>query len=232
MVLVPIRDESGALVGWYGANTDIDELKQAQMKLRQDEKDSRELRFWVSSVKMRGLSAGGGESAMSDCCEPGVPVPRHAVCPITGTSGDRVPLQTVKALLRDSSLQRLGLAAYYFCPEPTCAVVYFAEQGELYSKDDVRTTVWQKEPVANRLLCYCFGEDEQAIASEIKATRTSLALDRVCRTPSIGRVCMRHSEPAHIGSLRTRLGDSSNCRRQHTKRVTGGSYTFDRSTMT
>ena len=36
--MVPIRDESGALLGWYGANTDIDDLKQAQMKLRQDEK--------------------------------------------------------------------------------------------------------------------------------------------------------------------------------------------------
>ena len=34
--MVPIRDESDALLGWYGANTDIDDLKQAQMKLRQD----------------------------------------------------------------------------------------------------------------------------------------------------------------------------------------------------
>ena len=31
--MVLIRDESGALLGWYGANTDIDDLKQAQMKL-------------------------------------------------------------------------------------------------------------------------------------------------------------------------------------------------------
>ena len=31
--IVPIRDDSGALSGWYGANTDIDDLKQAQMKL-------------------------------------------------------------------------------------------------------------------------------------------------------------------------------------------------------
>src|SRR6185503_11140309 len=39
--MVPIRDESGALLGWYGANTDIDDLKHAQMKLRQDERELR-----------------------------------------------------------------------------------------------------------------------------------------------------------------------------------------------
>jgi len=41
--MVPIRAESGALSGWYGANTDIDDLKQAQMKLRQDEKELRQM---------------------------------------------------------------------------------------------------------------------------------------------------------------------------------------------
>ena len=29
--------------GWYGTNTDIDDLKQAQMKLRQDEKGLRQM---------------------------------------------------------------------------------------------------------------------------------------------------------------------------------------------
>ena len=41
--MVPIRDESGALLGWYGTNTDIDDLKQARMKLRQDEKELRQM---------------------------------------------------------------------------------------------------------------------------------------------------------------------------------------------
>ena len=41
--MVPIRDEFGALLGWYGTNTDIDDLKQAQMKLRQDEKELRQM---------------------------------------------------------------------------------------------------------------------------------------------------------------------------------------------
>lgn len=113
---------------------------------------------------------------MSDCCEASVRAPRLSPCPITGTSGIRVRLQTVKAILKESSLRRLRPATYYFCPEPACDGVYFSQQGELYSKYDVRTTVWQKEPVGRRVLCYCFGENELTIASEIEATGTSLAL--------------------------------------------------------
>lgn len=76
---------------------------------------------------------------------------------------------------------------YYFCPEPACTVVYFSEQGDCYSKDDLRTTVWQKEPAGSRLLCYCFGENEQTIAAEIAATGTSNAMDRVKEHVRSGR---------------------------------------------
>ena len=118
-------------------------------------------------------------SVGSDCCEPTSRAPGQAACPVTGTTGTRVRLQTVKAILSESSLGRLIPRTYYFCPEPACTVVYFSEQGECYSKDDLRTTVWQKEPAGNRLLCYCFGENEQTIAAEIAATGTSNAMDRV-----------------------------------------------------
>ena len=39
----PLRDESGNIVNWYGTDTDIDDLKQAQIKLRQDEEELRRI---------------------------------------------------------------------------------------------------------------------------------------------------------------------------------------------
>jgi hypothetical protein len=126
-------------------------------------------------------------SVASDCCETSDQEPRQAACPVTGTTGTRVRLQTVKAILKDASLRRLVPTTYYFCPEPACAIVYFSKHGECYSKDDVRTTVWQKEPAGSRLLCYCFGESEQTIATEIAATGTSNALDRVKEHVRSGR---------------------------------------------
>jgi PAS domain S-box-containing protein len=39
----PLHDESGSIVNWYGTDTDIDDLKRAEAKLRQDEGELRQL---------------------------------------------------------------------------------------------------------------------------------------------------------------------------------------------
>jgi formate hydrogenlyase transcriptional activator len=40
---VPLRDESGQIGTWYGTAADIDDLKQAQVRLRQDEEELRQI---------------------------------------------------------------------------------------------------------------------------------------------------------------------------------------------
>ncbi len=40
---VPLRDEQGKVIRWYGTNTDIEKLKQAQSKLHQDELELRQI---------------------------------------------------------------------------------------------------------------------------------------------------------------------------------------------
>ena len=133
-------------------------------------------------------------SIESDCCETSDRVPRQAACPVTGTTGPQVPLQTVKAILTAESLRRLVPTTYYFCPEPACAVVYFSQQGERYSKGDLAPPVWQKEPAGSRLLCYCFGESEETIAAEIAATGKIERLGPCQRTRPLRQVRVRHSE--------------------------------------
>src|SRR5882724_2450614 len=39
----PLQDESGEIVRWYGTNTDIEELKQTEAKLREDERELRRI---------------------------------------------------------------------------------------------------------------------------------------------------------------------------------------------
>ena len=39
----PLRDEAGNIVNWYGTDTDIDDLKRAEAKLRQDEEELRRM---------------------------------------------------------------------------------------------------------------------------------------------------------------------------------------------
>ena len=46
----PLRDEEGNVVRWYGTNTDIEDLKRAEAKLRQDEQELRGIVDAISQV--------------------------------------------------------------------------------------------------------------------------------------------------------------------------------------
>lgn len=117
---------------------------------------------------------------MADCCCAGPDEFEQSVaCRVCGTAGQAVEPLTVKALLSDAALARYEHAAYRFCPDAACAVVYFAETGTTFTTDDVRERVWQKEAPGDRTLCYCFGENEADISREIERTGRSEAVQRV-----------------------------------------------------
>lgn len=119
---------------------------------------------------------------MANCCCPGAAdtTDRRLLCPVSGTKGIPVSLETVKALLTARALSRVVVSvAHRFCPEPSCDVVYFDEQGTGFGRCDVRVAVWQKETAGERVICYCFDENEAAIRHEIGAVGHSGAVDRV-----------------------------------------------------
>ena len=89
---------------------------------------------------------------MSSCC--GSPDPVLAAvaarCPQSGTKGRAVDLLTVKALLCESALMAIRDGLYRFCAAPTCAVVYFDDEGHVFNTTDLRVPVWQKQPAGAR----------------------------------------------------------------------------------
>ena len=80
-------------------------------------------------------------------------------CPRSGTDGSAVTLETVKALLTERALRRISGAAYRFCGDADCDVVYY-DGGAAFTIEDIRVPVWQKQPFGARMVCYCFGENE------------------------------------------------------------------------
>lgn len=117
---------------------------------------------------------------MADCCCAGPDQSEPSVgCRACGAPGKPVESLTVKALLTDAALARYEHAAYRFCPDAACAVVYFAETGATFATGDVRDRVWQKEPPGARTLCYCFGENEADITRELEQTGQSASVQRV-----------------------------------------------------
>src|SRR5881628_1995880 len=125
----------------------------------------------------------------ADCCCAGRRPGSEAAsfCPESGTRGAAVELQTVKALLTETALRRVGLFPYRFCADASCDVVYFDLDGACYRKGDIRVRVWQKEPFGTRTVCYCFGESETSMRAEIAATGHSDAVERVRAHIAAGR---------------------------------------------
>lgn len=135
---------------------------------------------------------------MSSCCKRSEPEPPGdvvAACPASGGSGVRVELQTIKALLTTSALRRLEPAGHRFCPEASCDVVYFDEHGRTFSTADLRVDVWQKQREGQRVLCYCFGENESDIGTEIATTGRSGAAERVRAHIRAGRCACEIRNP-------------------------------------
>lgn len=119
-------------------------------------------------------------SEMGECCCPGpVDTASAFACSVCRTKGSSVDELTVKALLSESALQRFEPGAYRFCPDAGCKNVYFDVAGQAFTTGDLRVPVWQKEPVGNRTICYCFGENETDIRTEVEQTGTSKAVERV-----------------------------------------------------
>ena len=105
--------------------------------------------------------------------------PGARACAACGEHGAAVQLQTVKALLTELALRRVQLTHYRFCGDPACEVVYFGDAGDHFDTSDLRVPVWQKEREGGRLLCYCFGETESVIRSELVEHGRAAVVDRI-----------------------------------------------------
>jgi hypothetical protein len=120
---------------------------------------------------------------------------------VSRTKGKPVDLLTVKALLTEPALRRLNNVAHRFCPDPSCAVVYFDAGGATYAKDDLRVSIWQKEPFGDRTVCYCFGVSEESIRAEIQTTGRSESTERVRAHIAAGRCACEVRNPRGVCCL-------------------------------
>ena len=99
-------------------------------------------------------------------------------CPVGGNVGKRVLSLTVKNLVRNDSDDVEG-SDWFFCNQPDCDVVYFANDGRTISKDALKVRVGVKEKNPPRLVCYCFGHTVESIREEIERTGKSTVMASV-----------------------------------------------------
>jgi hypothetical protein len=118
---------------------------------------------------------------MGNCCTSpeGLVAATQNACFQCASKGAPVGLLTAKSLLTEMALARLTPAQLYFCLDPSCSVVYFTVDGQVYTTNDIRVAVWQKEPAGCRRICYCFDENEESMMRELVERGRCAAVQRV-----------------------------------------------------
>ena len=98
---------------------------------------------------------------MSDCSASGCQMqtrPIQRACPVNGKKGVAVPKKTILYHLAETWERELNAQNYYFCADPNCAVVYFAEDDTVITNSELRTQLGIKASSPDdALICFCFG---------------------------------------------------------------------------
>lgn len=149
----------------------------------------------------RASGASGGTSEA--CCDlTSVQPPTPLSCPACGQQGLPVGTVTLRALLHPSKFEAVQSPNYRFCASPTCAVVYYAEDGQpSFTTIDLRVPVGLKQREAPHPICYCFGHSLESLAEAWRTEGQIAAVDEVraavkagtCRcdrTHPSGRCCL------------------------------------------
>lgn len=154
---------------------------------------------------------------MSGCCKvPSDPADLR-ICPRCGTKGRVLRPETPLALLEEEARGRLGPGPHFYCPSPTCEVVYFCRPGQpVIVKGDLRVRVGQKETDPPVTVCYCFGYTLQSIEDEVQATGRTTVIERIkaevkagtcrCEVKNPQGSCCLGNVTRAVSDVRRRLG--------------------------
>lgn len=137
---------------------------------------------------------------MADCCSPSdgkTSPPARRRCPANGREYAEVPARTVAHHVRQAWRRDDRGRRYFFCDDPACEVVYFADDDSVILQSQLRTAVGAKQTAADALVCYCFGITRADALNDPGARDFVLAQTKLgrcacdTRNPS-GRCCLKN----------------------------------------
>lgn len=153
------------------------------------------------------------EAPMSGCCEEPA-APAELQCPVSGTRGRPVGLTTLDSLLAERAREKVDPeACYFFCPETSCAAVYYSADGDrTFTEADLTVPVWQKAPAnPNVPVCYCFQYTPDMIARELAETGRSTTVADISAKMRAGLCDCERNNPQGgccLGNVNTAVGEA------------------------
>ena len=133
----------------------------------------------------------------------------RVLCPEAKAPGKRVKGVTVERMVLPDLREEVEKQEWYFCEEPDCEVVYFAEDGTAFYRSDV--TVGVKEDDPPHTVCYCFAHSVESIADEVERTGQSTVVESVTAKVKAGECSCEGLNPKGaccLGDLRAAVKDA------------------------
>lgn len=122
-------------------------------------------------------------------------------CLDCGAEGRPVERQTILHHVKHEHLARVNGDAYRFCPDSSCAVVYFGESGTRFTVQDLRELVSAKTTGDARPICYCFGFTEGDAREDIARNGTTTIPKQISRLIKAGMCACEVRNPAGVCCL-------------------------------
>lgn len=122
----------------------------------------------------------------------------NPICKECGNKGIPVDEITLKSLVKEPALEAIGNPdGSYFCETPTCEVVYFKNERQIYlHKDDVKVRVGIKETENPIPVCYCFGWTQERIFEQIRQSGHSTAVREIGAKVKAGECACDKKNPS------------------------------------
>ncbi len=111
----------------------------------------------------------------------------EGICISCGIRGMKVLPLTIGVHLREENWDKID-DSFYFCPSPTCDVVYFSTRTGIYFRtSDLRTRVGIKETSPPSPLCYCSRVTREMLVHLIIEQRCCTTLEEVQELTGAGK---------------------------------------------
>jgi Zinc binding domain len=121
---------------------------------------------------------------------------KYLHCPADQTIGNSVNITTLKNLLIPRAIERIEAdVKYRFCSSKTCHVVYYSDKGQVFTTNDLKVSVYQKDDGDDTPICYCWGFTRQDIREEVLDCRVHKILPLILELTKRGRCHCSQTNP-------------------------------------
>jgi bacterioferritin-associated ferredoxin len=91
----------------------------------------------------------------------------NKLCPICSEKAQPVKNITIKNMVIENELNRVGEQDYYICLNTKCEVVYFNAEANTFNQQQVKVPIWYKEGANPKYACYCSKVTEEDIIDAV-----------------------------------------------------------------